>query len=95
MFFFIPLLGIIFKAFYHVDCEGEASSIANSSLGSYSLFLMLVERTTETCLSEITIKELTVLGCCVYVDWIATVMYMCDTIVSFVVRLRHFYFGLN
>jgi len=31
MFFIIPLLAIIFNAFYHVDCEGEASSIANSS----------------------------------------------------------------
>jgi hypothetical protein len=29
--FIIPLFGIIFKVFYQVDCEGEASSIAHFS----------------------------------------------------------------
>ena len=35
------------------------------------------------------------MGCCVCVDLIATVMYRFDTMVTFVVRLQHFYFGLN
>jgi len=71
-------LGIIFNAFYHVNCEGEVPSTANSSLSSPILFLMMVERTTETCRSEIVIKERIVSKSCVCVDWIATVMYEFD-----------------
>jgi hypothetical protein len=56
---------------------------------------MMVERTTETCLSEIVIKERIVSKFCVCVDWIATVMYKFDTMLTLLSDYSTVILGLN
>jgi hypothetical protein len=61
-------LGIIFNAFYHVDFEGEASSIAQFSL-MYMYPLPSdgrMERPKRR--AEIIIKARLVFGCCICVN---------------------------
>ena len=50
--FLLFLLGIIFNASYQVDCEGRSLLKQTFLSCAFILYLMMVERTTETCRRE-------------------------------------------